>query len=247
MLGSLPALGRTNMLCTHNPVMGVPICVFLFAIAIVATIWKAFSLMITRQRNLGLPSYAKPFSCFLLGVVNIVFSFYFLLRCVTHNWNWGYEMSLEHELRSSDFGFAGLLWFVSMLLILTAIRMVARSKSWLAIMSGGVFYIFEIYGNSFLEPGSESVFVPAFFLAIAIFIFILLPIRKQSMKSCLLSICGVLLHVPAFYFLFCSASNNLGRGQSPEMCSFYLGIAGVLWGIAMICFLKSIKFFLSHE
>ena len=124
MLGSLPALGRTNMLCTHNPVMGVPICVFLFAIAIVATIWKAISLMITRQRNLGLPSYAKPFSCFLLGVVNIVFSFYFLLRCVTHNWNWGYEMSLEHELRSSDFGFAGLLWFVSMLLILTAIRMV---------------------------------------------------------------------------------------------------------------------------
>lgn len=117
------------MLCTHNPVMGVPICVFLFAIAIVATIWKAISLMITRQRNLGLPSYAKPFSCFLLGVVNIVFSFYFLLRCVTHNWNWGYEMSLEHELRSSDFGFAGLLWFVSMLLILTAIRMVARSKS----------------------------------------------------------------------------------------------------------------------
>ena len=93
------------MLCTHNPVMGVPICVFLFAIAIVATIWKAISLMITRQRNLGLPSYAKPFSCFLLGVVNIVFSFYFLLRCVTHNWNWGYEMSLEHELRSSDFGF----------------------------------------------------------------------------------------------------------------------------------------------
>ena len=129
MLGSLPALGRTNMLCTHNPIMGVPICVFLFAIAIVATIWKAISLMITRQRNLGLPSYAKPFSCFLLGVVNIVFSFYFLLRCVTHNWNWGYEMSLEHELRSSDFGFAGLLWFVSMLLILTAIRMVARSKS----------------------------------------------------------------------------------------------------------------------
>lgn len=118
-----------DMLCTHNPVMGVPICVFLFAIAIVATIWKAISLMITRQRNLGLPSYAKPFSCFLLGVVNIVFSFYFLLRCVTHNWNWGYEMSLEHELRSSDFGFAGLLWFVSMLLILTAIRMVARSKS----------------------------------------------------------------------------------------------------------------------
>lgn len=98
-----------------------------------------------------------------------------------------------------------------------------------------------------MEPGSESVFVPAFFLAIAIFIIILLPIRKQSMKSCILSVCGVLLHAPVFYFLFCSVSNNLGRGQSTEMCSFYLGIAGVLWGIAMICFLKAIEFLLPHK
>ena len=116
------------MICAHNPVIGIPIYVALFAMAIVVAFGKAIFLMIVRPRKLELPLYVKPFFCFSLGMVSIIFAFYFLLRCITHNWICGYPTGLEHELRSSDFGFAGLLWFASMLLIFAAIRLVAQSK-----------------------------------------------------------------------------------------------------------------------
>lgn len=100
----------------------------------------------------------------------------------------------------------------------------------------------KIYGNTFFEPGSESFFVSAFFFAIALLlIFALLALRRQIFKVRAFVVCGILFHIPAFYFLLRCSSNNFGKGILPNAGSLALSFAGLFWAVAMMCFLRSVK------
>lgn len=63
----------------------------------------------------------KPKDAFFLLACSLAFhipAFYFLMRCVTHNFGLG----ADHETRSADFGLAGIIWTVGIIFLMCAIH-----------------------------------------------------------------------------------------------------------------------------
>jgi len=63
----------------------------------------------------------KPKDAFFLLACSLachIPAFYFLMRCVTHNFGLG----ADHETRSADFGLAGIIWTVGIIFLMCAIH-----------------------------------------------------------------------------------------------------------------------------
>lgn len=104
--------------------------------------------------------------------------------------------------------------------------------------------------NTFLEPGSEQIFIYAFF-AVILFVWVcttwwlMFKSKPRQIKAFILLTGSFGLHIPAFYHLFRCVSNNFGNGWmmglTHEMRSEAFGMAGLFWAAAMLCLLQAIK------
>ena len=106
--------------------------------------------------------------------------------------------------------------------------------------------------NTYLEPGSEQVFMCAFLAVILtawIYTAYLLLIKSKPRRIApFVFLTGAFgLHIPAFYQLFRCVSNNFGHGWmlglEHEMRSETFGLAGLFWAAGMFCLLCAIKAF----
>lgn len=112
--------------CEHTPITGHFIYIVSF-IAAVALLWGwMYCQLIVKQNGLKLAACKKVLLYFSLAMVSVSLSFYFLFRCISHNGNIGYMLGIEHELRTSDFGLSGILWFVSMLFLIHSVKTLAQ-------------------------------------------------------------------------------------------------------------------------
>ena len=110
--------------------------------------------------------------------------------------------------------------------------------------------------NTFLEPGSEQIFIYAF-LALILFAWVytasLLLVKSKPRKiEPFVFLTGAFgFHVPAFYHLFRCVSNNFGRGWllglEHELRSEAFGVAGLFWTAAILCLLVAISLIVSGE
>jgi len=100
--------------------------------------------------------------------------------------------------------------------------------------------------NTFLEPGSEQVFIYGFLAVILVAwlytaYLLLIKSKPRKIEPFVLLTGGFGLHIPAFYHLFRCVSNNFGHGwmsgMEHEMRSATFGIAGLFWAAGVLCLL----------
>lgn len=115
--------------CEHEPIVGYSVFIITFIIVIILLWGWMYYQLILRRKSLKAAVYRKPFLCFSLSMVSLSSAFYFIFRCVSHNGRVGYPTALEHEIRSTDFGCGGILWFVSMLLLIISVKTLVKAKS----------------------------------------------------------------------------------------------------------------------
>lgn len=84
-----------------------------FGVVLVVAVYMLYLFLFKAER--------KPKEAFFLLACSLachIPAFYFLMRCVTHNFGLG----ADHETRSADFGIAGLIWALGIFFLMCAIH-----------------------------------------------------------------------------------------------------------------------------
>ena len=100
--------------------------------------------------------------------------------------------------------------------------------------------------NTWLEPGSEALFIRAFIVVILVVwgymaYLLLFKANRKQIEPFILMSCSLALYVPSFYFLFRCVTHNFGLGSSHEERAAEFGLAGLIWSLSVLCMVLSIK------
>ena len=83
-------------------------CIAFICVIFVLFLYLVYYLLIFPSKKRDIRSFFYAICSLLLHVP----AFYFLMKCVTHNWGLG----SSHETRSTDFGLAGVFWLLAVIL-----------------------------------------------------------------------------------------------------------------------------------